>query len=250
MAAPDSAPALGPPGESLHGRIKADIADKIVSGAWPPGHRIPAEHELMRRYGCSRMTVSKALSKLVDGGLIIRRKRMGSFVSRPRIHSAVLNIPDIQAEVRARGQTYAYRLLSRRTRPVTRRQALEFDLPETCEVLLLRCLHSANERPFALEERLISLDAVPEAQGVEFSLMPPGTWLLRTVPWTEAEHRISAVRPTKAVAQALETDQAGACLRLDRRTWRLGAGVTHVSLLFPGDAFDLVARFTPTAPLP
>lgn len=65
MAAPDSAPALGPPGESLHGRIKADIADKIVSGAWPPGHRIPAEHELMRRYGCSRMTVSKALSKQI-----------------------------------------------------------------------------------------------------------------------------------------------------------------------------------------
>jgi GntR family histidine utilization transcriptional repressor len=248
MPAPPAS--LSASAESLHGRIKADIAEKILSGAWPPGHRIPAEHELMRRFDCSRMTVSKALSKLVDSGLIVRRRRMGTFVSRPRIHSAVLDIPDIQAEVRARGQVYAYILLSRRIRPVTRREALEFDLPETCEVLLLRCLHKANDRPFALEERLISLDAVPEAQGVEFAVMPPGTWLLRTVPWTEAEHRISAVAPTRAVAQALHQDSTSACLRLDRRTWRSGAGVTHVSLLFPGDAFDLVARFTPNSAHP
>ena len=51
----DSAP-------SLHQRILSDISEKILSGAWAPGHRIPFEHELTAEYNCSRMTVNKALS--------------------------------------------------------------------------------------------------------------------------------------------------------------------------------------------
>ena len=36
------------------------------------------------------------------------------------------------------------------------------------------------------------------------------------------------------------------CLRLERRTWRDGQGVTWASQIFPGAAYDLVARFSPT----
>ena len=66
---------------SLHQRILADISERIVSGDWPPGHRIPFEHELSAEYQCSRMTVNKALSQLAKSGLIERRRRSGSFVT-------------------------------------------------------------------------------------------------------------------------------------------------------------------------
>ena len=36
------------------------------------------------------------------------------------------------------------------------------------------------------------------------------------------------------------------CLRLERRTWRDGQGVTWAWQTFPGAAYDLVARFSPT----
>jgi GntR family histidine utilization transcriptional repressor len=85
----------------LHRRIRSDIAERILSGEWPPGFRIPFEHELMADYDCSRMTVSKALAPLAERGMIVRRKRFGSFVARPRIHSVLLDIPDIQAEIRS-----------------------------------------------------------------------------------------------------------------------------------------------------
>ncbi|TIT79275.1 MAG: GntR family transcriptional regulator, partial [Mesorhizobium sp.] len=35
---------------SLHQRILSDIREKILSGAWAPGHRIPFEHELTAEY--------------------------------------------------------------------------------------------------------------------------------------------------------------------------------------------------------
>ena len=50
----------------LHRRIRSDIAERILSGEWPPGFRIPFEHELMADYDCSRMTVSKALAPLAE----------------------------------------------------------------------------------------------------------------------------------------------------------------------------------------
>ncbi len=230
---------------SLHRRIRADISERILSGAWPPGHRVPAEHELMAQYGCSRMTVNKALAPLAEQGLIVRRRKAGSFVARPRIHSVVLDIPDIAAEVTARGEPYGYELLSRTARIATAQEAAELGLDGPVQVLALRCLHRASGRPFALEERLINLDAAPEAARADFASTPPGGWLLGHVPWTEAEHRISAANVQKPVATILGIAPTAACLVLERRTWRGEDRITHVRLTFPGEAYDLVARFAP-----
>jgi GntR family histidine utilization transcriptional repressor len=230
---------------TLHKRIRADISERILSGTWPPGYRIPFEHELMAAYGCSRMTVNKALAPLAEAGMIVRRRKAGSFVSRPRIHSVVLDIPDIPAEVTARGEPYAYELVARKARAATRRELDDLGLDEAADVLVLRCLHRASGRPFALEERLINLEAVPEAESVDFGRTAPGSWLLGHVPWTEAEHRISAANVSRATASALAIEPTAACLVLERRTWRGPDRITHVRLTFPGDAYDLVARFAP-----
>jgi GntR family histidine utilization transcriptional repressor len=230
---------------TLHQRIRADIEKRILTGAWRPGHRIPFEHELMDQYGCARMTVNKAIASLVAAGLIVRRRRVGSFVAEPRAHSAVLEIPDIRADVTSRGQTYGLRLLSRRKRKPAARLPEERKLAADGELLALRCLHLANGRPFALEERLISLANVPEAGDVDFSVEPPGSWLLGHVPWTEAEHRISAINADEDIAATLEVARNCACLTLDRRTWRGSADITHVRQIFPGTGFDLTARFAP-----
>ncbi|MBS9475751.1 histidine utilization repressor [Ancylobacter radicis] len=237
----DSSTSLPAP-QPLGQRIRADLEGKILSGAWPPGHRIPFEHELMAQYGCARMTVNKVIAGLVAAGLVERRRRAGSFVAQPRIHSAVLRIPDIPAEIAARGETYGYRLISRKRRTA---EAAEPPGLDGQEVLDLSCLHLANGRPLALEARLISLAAVPEAADADFAATPPGSWLLRHVPWTEAEHRISAVGASAREAEALGLAKGAACLSLERRTWRAGDTVTYVRQLFRGDVYDLVARFAP-----
>ena len=230
---------------TLHRRIRAEISDQILSGAWAPGHRIPFEHELMAQYGCSRMTVNKALSPLVDSGLIVRRRRAGTFVARPRIHSAVLDIPDIQAEVTSRGEGYDFAQLSRRIRVASAQDDADLELKASGRVLAFQGLHRAGGRPFAVEERLINLGAAPEAEAVDFTAVSPGRWLLGAVPWTQAEHRIRAVNPPAATARLLGVAVSTACLSLERRTWRGEEPVTWVRLTFPGEAYDLIARFAP-----
>ncbi|QSF53440.1 histidine utilization repressor [Brevundimonas fontaquae] len=227
---------------SLHRRIYADLEGLILSGELSPGDRIPFEHELTERYDCSRMTVSKAISELAGRGLVTRRRRAGTFVAQPKAHAAVLAIPDLRAEVIERGQTYGYVLLERIQREPDGED--EIELASGGLLLDLTCLHSADGAPLALEHRLIALGAAPQAIDVDFHTVPPGSWLLDSAPWTEAENRISAISADARSARLLELKPGAACLCVERRTWRDGQGVTRVWQTFPGDRYDLVARFS------
>ncbi len=231
---------------ALHSRITDDLAGEIRSGAWPPGHRIPYEHELMARYGCARATVSKAVHALAAQGLVQRRRRAGTFVARPHIQSAVLHIPDIAAEVAARGQAYRWvRLGWRISRGSSDPDAAR--LGGAGALLAVSGLHLANAKPLGLEHRLINLAVVPDAREEAFIDAAPGHWLLEHVAWTEARHEIAAINPDPDDAEPLGLTSAHACLSVKRWTWRLGAGITFVRQLFPGEAFGLTARFTPGA---
>lgn len=228
--------------DALHARIRRDIESRIMSGEWRPGHRIPTEHQWMERYGCSRMTVNKALRALVQSGLLESRKRAGTFVAAPRFHRAALEIPDIRAEVE--GQGLAYRLdLIRCDRRMAGPEDTALLRVSDGELLALECRHFADDLPYALEYRLINLAAVPEAGQVDFSVEPPGSWLLGHVPWTEAEHRITAINADPVTAQSLHVPENAACVALERWTWRGEERITYARQLYPGDRYALVAHF-------
>ena len=231
---------------SLHERILADIEGRILSGEWPPGARIPFEHELSARYGCSRMTVNKAVTQIASAGLIERRRKAGSFVMRAPSRSALLEIPDIKSEVVALGLTYHFEILARRRRRGTPADAGRLAAIGAGSVLDLTCRHWAGKRPFCLEERLISLTATPEAAAETFAQIAPGAWLLARAPWTTAEHRIRARHADARRAVLLDVPPGAACLTIERRTWSGDAAITHVRLTYPGESHELVARFSPT----
>ena len=228
---------------TLYKRIRRDIETRILTGEWPPGHRIPFEHQLMARYGCSRMTVNKALSELAQADLIERRRRAGTFVRRPQHLSAVLKIADIRAEITALGRRYGYELIRSSCRVANAADRARLGVRKTGKVISIACRHSADNVPFAVEDRLIDLEAVPEAATADFAIEPPGSWLLHHVPWTEAEHTISAIVADGRTAAALDIAVGAACLVIERHTWRSARTLTAVRLLYPGDSHRLVARF-------
>lgn len=229
---------------TLDRRIRSDIEARIRSGEWPPGHRIPFEHELVAHYGCARATVNKAVSALVAAGLIERRKRAGSFVAHPRVHAAMLEIPDIRSMVSDRGESYAFERLALRTgspSPLWKSAAPAL----RCRAVVVEGVHRAAGLPLAYEWREISLAAVPEAGTTDFVDEPPGSWLLRRIPWTEARHRIAAINPEQNVARTLGVDTATACLLLERWTWQGATPITFARQIFLGDRFDLLGSLVP-----
>jgi GntR family histidine utilization transcriptional repressor len=231
----------------LHERIRSDFEGRILGGELSPGDRLPIEQELMQEYGCSRMTVNKALSALLSAGLIDRRKRAGTFVARPKVHSMVLDVPDIAAQVRERGQDYAYRPIKRWVRPAGDDEE-EVLLAGSGSLVQIDGLHLVDGVPLGIEFRLVSALAVPDIVDADLDSVPPGSWLLQHVPWTEAETRISAVPALGDEAEWLGVPAGSPCLCVERRTWRGSERITYVRQLFLGDAYDMVARFGPGTP--
>ena len=167
-------------------------------------------------------------------------------MARPRVQSAILQIPDLKAEVEKRGEKYGYCLLEMQKRAASVRDKARLGVGGRATVLALCCRHEAEGQPFAIEDRLINVQAVPDALKQDFSITPPNTWLVGHVPWTEAEHRITACNADKRVAADLGIDPGAACLVIERRTWRNGEPITAVRITHPGQLYDLIARFTPT----
>ena len=69
----------------LYTRIQEYIADLISSGKLAPEEKIQSEREFSEDLGVSRMTVRRALTDLVNEGLLERRHGSGTYVSRPKV---------------------------------------------------------------------------------------------------------------------------------------------------------------------
>lgn len=233
------------PVASLHQRILSDLEHKIVSGEWPPGHRLPFEVDLAESYKVSRMTVNKVLTQMAGTGLIERRRKLGSFVAQPQAQSAILEIHDIETEVKSLKLPYAYRLLEQSRRMSSAEDKARFGLARKAGVLASKCLHLAGGVPFCLEDRLINLAVVPLAADADFSQTPPGTWLTRQVPWSTAEHTISAMAADSVLARTLAIPKHAPCLVVQRRTWNNEGPVTIARFCYPAEKHAVVARFAP-----
>jgi GntR family transcriptional regulator, arabinose operon transcriptional repressor len=61
-------------------QIWLSLKAAIESGAYAPGVRLPSEFELVQSYGASRVTISRALKELQNGGYIDRRAGSGTYV--------------------------------------------------------------------------------------------------------------------------------------------------------------------------
>lgn len=229
----------------LHQRIRDDIEARIMSGDWLPNHRVPSEHELMKQYGCSRMTVNKVLSMLAANGLITRRRRAGSVVAMPSTERSVLEIQDFALEAARNGTVYRFEILRRAVKPIDAATARRLGVAAGIEMLAVTTLHLTNNVPCAYEQRLINLETVPAARDETFADVPPGTWLLRRVPWTNAEHVIRAINADAALAKRLQVPNNAACLFLERRTWQAGSFITDAQIVYPGDRHQLSGRFSP-----
>jgi GntR family transcriptional regulator len=59
------------------------IEDLLLQGRYKAGDRIPPETELVTALGVSRVTVRAALARLVERGLLERRRGSGTFLVRP-----------------------------------------------------------------------------------------------------------------------------------------------------------------------
>lgn len=216
--------------------IRDEMLRRINDGDWPVGHELPTEPQLAAEFGVARGTVRRAMDALSEQGLIERRKRAGTRVAARQAHASRMSIPIVRHGIEARGDKYGYRLLDRR---ITGADA-EFGGP--AGMLHVECLHLANEKPFQLEERQISLDTLPESADTDFSRQSPNEWLVSLIPATDVETTLRADGASAHVAACLDLPEGAPIFVLERRTFLNGAALTQVRMSHPAAMFSITTR--------
>ncbi len=133
----------------LYYQLSQQLEAAIEQGRLAPGSLLGNEIELAARLGLSRPTVRQAIQSLVDKGLMVRRRGVGTQV----VHSQVkrpLELSSLYDDLEAAGQRPATRVLCNRIEPATARVAAALGVPEGADVHLVERLRSAHDEPMAL----------------------------------------------------------------------------------------------------
>ncbi|MCG8612009.1 MAG: PLP-dependent aminotransferase family protein [Pseudomonadales bacterium] len=80
-------------------QVAAAVAERIRSGDYPPGFKLPGTRSLAGRFGVSISTVVEAQRLLERWGLVIARPRSGYYVRLPGAEATGLNRSDGHSEV-------------------------------------------------------------------------------------------------------------------------------------------------------
>jgi GntR family transcriptional regulator len=90
----------------LYGSVSQAIRERVMSGQYPPGTRIPTAEELAAEFGVSTITVRRAVRDLSFEGVLVGRQGLGVYVAnRQRIVRRLTpdRIPPIEVDMRRAG---------------------------------------------------------------------------------------------------------------------------------------------------
>lgn len=215
--------------------VKEEVIRRIQEKHWKQGDLIPNEARIAEELGCSRATVNRALQSVADTGLLDRRRKGGTRVSKYPVRKATLGIPVIRKEIIDKGSEYEYELISKRREQPPAWIAAKMGLSNSAKILHLVCVHRADANPYVIEDRWLNHLEVPAAVKVDFSQQSPNEWLVANVPFMSGEIRFSAKVAAAADAQLLQCQIGEGLFTIDRTTLGDKHAITFVRLSFaPG----------------
>jgi GntR family transcriptional regulator, N-acetylglucosamine utilization regulator len=146
---------LGP--VPLHHQVYLDLKAALDEGEWGVGDQLPPERELATRYGCSLITVRRALDELTREQRLERTRGRGTFVLAPRLDRDIADTLSFTEEMRKRGLAPETRLVSASRGSAGAAVAEALGLPTGAPILRLERLRLAAGTPLLLEQ--VSLPA-------------------------------------------------------------------------------------------
>ena len=202
----------------LYFQLSQQLEAAIEHGALTPGSLLGNEIELAARLGLSRPTVRQAIQSLVDKGLLVRRRGVGTQV----VHSQVkrpLELSSLYDDLEAAGQRPATRVLVNTVVPATAEVAAALNIAEDSDVHRVERLRLAHREPMAhlcnfIPPGLLDLDTEQlEATGLYRMMRAVGITL------HSARQTIGARAATAAEAERLAEPEGAPLLTMQRVTF-------------------------------
>jgi GntR family transcriptional regulator len=200
--------------EYLHGLIE--------QGAFQPGDQLPSEADLAARLGISRPTLREALSNLEQGGIVVRKHGVGTFVAPNygiQLEGGLERLESILEIAGRQGMAVTYRDLHVFSEPATSETCEELQLTPGSVVTRVQRVIFADGRPVAYMSDVVPA-IILAASDIDDSFRGSVLDLLREVQGltiTQAIADIVSLAAPPEIARRLEIATGDAVLLLAER---------------------------------
>jgi len=205
---------------SLQYQLKTELYEKINTGVWPEGFKIPSENELCEEYGISRITVREALKEMVQAGYLVRKQGKGTYVSKPAVEQSLTSSYSLSADLEQKGQVSEFILLSFKIIESKPSSVALFDIPESEKLYEIIRLRTVDNNAYAWEKAIVPTRYMPDATSKEikeFGLYPTIEKYSGLYP-IEAEEKIEAVICPDAICREMGLPLKSPVMKVKRNT--------------------------------
>ncbi|TXN31608.1 GntR family transcriptional regulator [Lacisediminihabitans profunda] len=202
----------------LYFQIAQRIERAILGGDLPAGSRLENEVALGERLGLSRPTIRRAIQELVDKGLLVRRRGIGTQVVHGQVTRRV-ELTSLFDDLVGGGQKPSTRVLTLDVVPADANVAEKLAVAEGDPTLHVRRVRLADDVPVAVLENWLPADFLDVSSD---ELKDHGLYQVlrgRGVTIRVAKQRIGARKATVEEAVLLEIDRGSALLTMDRTAY-------------------------------
>ncbi len=208
----------------LYARIQEHIAELILTGKLAPETKIQSERDFSGDLGVSRMTVRRAITELVNEGLLERKHGSGTYVAKPKITYESPELANYELAMQRRNIAAASQLLEFGEIVASRRLAESLQIEIGNPIYRVAILRLANRVPVILERVFIPCARCPGLE--EWDLEKSSIQDLLTDAYHIQLARISqtleAVVAVDTVAQQLRVEEGFPLLMLSRIMYEKG----------------------------
>ena len=225
----------------LYFQVAQHLEHLIESGELPTGTRLENEIDLADQLGLSRPTMRRAIAYLVDRGLLVRKRGVGTQVVHAKVRRQV-ELTSLYDDLAKASRAPSTRVLSFEREPLPDDLAPDLGLPPGTGVYVFERLRYADGEPLALMRNYVPADLlVLSAEDLEvhglYNLLRANGITLRI-----ARQSIGARAATAAEARALAETRGAPLLTMERAAYDdQGRAVEHGQHLYRASrySFDL-----------
>jgi DNA-binding GntR family transcriptional regulator len=201
----------------LYFQMSQQLQSSIEEGRLKPGDQIDTEMVLAERYGVSRPTVRQAMQDLVNKGLLVRRRGVGTQV----VHAPVrrqLGLTSLYDDLREGNRQPVTDVLTFETIPANERVAAALQIAEGSQVRYLERVRCEGSEPLAYMQNWLPVDVL----SMEADVTGGGLYAhLRSTgqhPHT-AHQRIGAKAANSVEARVLDLRKGSPLLTMERHAF-------------------------------
>jgi GntR family transcriptional regulator len=248
---PERAPRFITDEVPLYYQLGGLLREKVVSGEFAVGARIPTEADLVGEYGVSRITVRQALGALEKEGLIRREAGRGTFVTDHQPFTGTLKVEGSLDDIISLGLVTQVKVLDLRTVKASAAEAEALGLE--AGALLTRC---TRLRLYHGEPYSYIVNDLPHEVGKRIARSDFKGVLLRVledklhIAVRDARQTVRAALADATLARLLETRIGAPLLAVDRLILTDGGRpVERVHTYYRSDIYSLTVHLTRHAPM-